>query len=214
MHDTGAKTRKAVLNGEPREDVAAGISARLQGAGISRAQAEPMTAHLELLYLGAVRWSDLALTGAASTSGEPASTVFGEMCFAAEHLRTVLEDLLPFLDRTEDMLSEREDITHRESRYEREVAPFSRLDSSQDVRDFLTGHGFTPALAGDGAQAAGDLLKVVYLENRLQEAAPKPGDLYAIVVELILDGRRHLAPLFDGESEFMVMLRHQAEKSS
>jgi hypothetical protein len=57
-----------------------------------------------------------------------------------------------------------------------------------------------------GAQIEADLLKVIYLENRIDKQAVQPVDLHAMVVELGLDGRRHLVPNFADGSIFMKAL--------
>jgi len=204
MHDTVTKVRKRIREGVPEEGIPELFSVRLQGAGLSRALSEPLSVHLELLYLEAFRWlqlSDRAVQGGAS------SQVLGELVFSCRHLQVVLQDLIPFLERAEDSLSEKDEITHRESSYEREVAPFSRLDSTQAFRGLLASlEGFTSEVASAGAQAEADLLKVVYLESRLRDQTPKPVDLYAMVVELVLDSRRHLHPAFDDNADFMKAL--------
>jgi hypothetical protein len=52
---------------------------------------------------------------------------------------------------------------------------------------------------------------VVYLEGRLDaEGVPKSGDLYAMVVELLLDARRHLEPAFVDGSPFLTGLKKVA----
>ena len=127
---------------------------------------------------------------------------------------TVLEDLIPFLERAEDALGERDEITHRESGYEREVAPFSRLESTQKFRDFLGSLGFSTDAATAGAQVEADLMKVIYLETRLRRETPKPLDLYAMVTELGLDAERHLLTALKDGAEFMTGLERAAAQAS
>lgn len=206
MHDTVTKVRKKILREAPREDVAAIVSERLQGAGLSRALAEPISSHLELLYVGAFGWSRTLLTAIDAGDVGNGAQAQAELLFASRHLAVVLGDLIPFLERAEDILSEREEITHRESHYEREVAPFSRFDSTEDIRSYFASRGFAGDLATEGAQAAADLMKIVYLQGRLTEESPKPADLYALVAELVLDSRRHLQPLFTEGSPFLKQL--------
>lgn len=204
MHDTVSKVKRQIGTEAPREDVAAIVSERLQADGLSRALSEPFSAHFELLYVGAFRWTRLVHQ---LVSGGDGKELFGELLFGAKHLSLVLRDVSPFLERMEDNLSEREEITHRETAYERDVAPFARLDSTRVFKTFLEAHpAFGDELASQGAQAEADLLKVVYLEKRLQKEVPKITDLYAMVVELTLDGRRHLTPAFSDGSSFMKAL--------
>jgi hypothetical protein len=206
MHDTVNKIRKRVLREEPREETAPVVSERLQGAGLSRALAEPIGSQLELLYIGAFGWVRTLLAAIGAGEEDDGPRTQAELLYASRHLAVVLADLMPFLERVEDILSEREEITHRESSYERVVAPFSRFDSTEDIRSYLVGHGFSTDLAMEGAQGAADLMKVVYLQGRLTDDVPKPADLYAMVAELVLDGRRHLVPLFAEESPFLKQL--------
>lgn len=211
MHDTVNKVRKRILNEEPAEQAAALFSARFTDAGLSRALGEPLAAHLELLYLEAHRWLRAAFRLEGGT-GE--AELLAELMFASRNIREILDDLLPFLERAEDSLGERDDITHRESGYEREVAPFSRLDSTHALRDVLGAHAaFSGELATIGAQIEADLMKVVYLERRLADQVPKPSDLFAMVVELGLDGRRHIAPNLEESSTFLSALTRAAQGS-
>jgi len=207
MHDTVTKIRKKIQRETPGEEVAALVSERLQEAGLSRALAEPISTHLELLYVGAFQWVRiLLLAGAESSTEEDHARARAELLFSSRHLAVVLGDVVPFLERAEDILSEREEITHRESHYEREVAPFSRYDSTEDIRGFFLARGFSTELAMGGAQAGADLMKIVYLQGRLAGEAPKAADLYALVAELVLDSRRHLLPLFSEGSAFLKQL--------
>lgn len=210
MHDTVVKVLKRIRSGPPWENIGELFSARMQSAGVSRALADPLCGHLELLYLEAFRWIQLTETAV----GEDSATALTELVHSSRHLYLVLEDVIPFLERVEDSLGEREDITHHESSYEREVAPFSRLESTRSFREFLAAiPGGGTEVAGIGAQALADLLKVVHLELRLQEN-PKPGDLYAMVVEVLLDGRRHLLPAFADDSAFLKALKTAAQAGS
>jgi hypothetical protein len=207
MHDTVTKIRKKILREAPGDEVAALVSERLQEAGLSRALAEPISTHLELLYVGAFQWVRILLRATAEgTTEEDRSRARAELLFSSRHLAVVLGDVIPFLERAEDILSEREEITHRESHYEREVAPFSRHDSTEDIRGYFLAQGFSTDLAMEGAQAGADLMKIVYLQGRLAGEAPKAADLYALVAELVLDSRRHLLPLFSEGSAFLKQL--------
>ncbi len=207
MHDTVSKVKNDLLKASPRDGFAEVFSERLQEAGISRALAEPLSAHAQMLYQEAYNWLQHAEALPGASEGDR-GRLFGELLFSSRHIRTVLANALPFLERAEDNLSEKEEITHRESGYEREVAPFSRLDATQPLRSFLAEHpSFSMALAGEAAQVEADLLKVMFMEDRIREGMPKPGDLYALVVELTLDARRHLVPVFEDGSDFMQALR-------
>lgn len=210
MHDTVSRVRRQIRDGAPLEGVADLISTRFQGAGLSLALSEPLSAQIELLYLEAFRWLKQAQDLAAAPG-----VGLAELFYASQHLHEVLGDLIPFLERAEDTLSEREEITHRESGYEREVAPFSRVDSTQELRRFLTGlDAFAMETASTGALAEADLLKVVFMVGRLQDSTPKPGDLYALIAELLLDSRRHLRPAFKTSSDFMTALQTAARSVS
>jgi len=211
MHDTVAKVLKRIRSGPPWEDIGEMFSARMQGAGVSRALADPLCGHLELLYLEAFRW--IQLTDTAVQESDPATLT--ELVHSCRHLHLVLQDVAPFLERVEDTLSERDDITYHESGYEREVAPFSRLESTRTFREFLAAMpGGNAEIAATGAQTMADLLKVVHLELRLRDETPKPGDLYAMVVELLLDGRRHLLPAFADDSPFLNALKTAARAAT
>ena len=210
MHDTVVKVRRQIRDEVPKEGVADVVSARFQGAGLSLALSEPLSAQIELLYQESFRWLKQAQDlGAAPGVG------LAELYYSSQHLYEVLGDLVPFLERAEGTLSEREEITHRESGYERDVAPFSRVESTQDLRRFLNGlDAFGMETASMGALAEGDLMKVVYMAGRLEDATPKPGDLYAIVAELLLDSRRHLRPAFKTSGDFMTALQAAARSAA
>ena len=211
MHETVTKIRKQLREGEPLENFAELFSQRLQEGGLSRALSEPLADHVQVLYHEAFRWARTADRLAAGAEGEALTALLAQLHFSSRHIHAILGEALPFLDRAEDNLSEREEITHRESGYEREVAPFSRLDSTQAFRDFLSGRPeFSGHLVTEGVQADSDLLKVVYVGNRAEQGITKPADLYALVVEMILDGRRHLLPSFAEGSEFMAALAKAA----
>lgn len=211
MHDTINKVRKRIREEAASDGVASLVSSRFQGAGLSRALSEPISTHLEHLYLEAHRWLRLAFRFEADAGDTGA---LGEIYYSSQHVHEILKDLLPFLERAEDNLTEREEITHRESSYEREVSPFSRLDSTIAFRDALASNAaFSGETATLGAQLEADLLKVCYLESRLDKQAPKPVDLYAMVVELSLDGRRHLHPSFADGSPFMKALTEAASRN-
>lgn len=210
MHETVTRVRRQIRNEAPREGVGDLVSARIQGTGLSLALSEPLSAQIELLYLEAFRW----LRQAQSLPATP-GVGLAELYYSSRHLYEILGDLVPFLERAENILSEREEITHRESSYERDVAPFSRIESTQDLRRFLGGlDGFTLETASTGAVAEGDLMKVVFMADSLQDAAPKPGDLYALIAELLLDSRRHLQPAFKTGSEFMKALQSASRSTS
>ena len=137
----------------------------------------------------------------------------GELYYNSQSVHEILKDLLPFLERAEDSLSERDEITHRESGYEREVTPFSRLDSTLAFREALSANAaFEGETATQGAQVEADLLKVIYLESRIEKQEVKAVDLYAMVVELGLDGRRHLQTNFTDSSEFMQAVSKAASR--
>jgi hypothetical protein len=207
MHDTVVRTRKLVLQEEPHEDFADIFSQRLQEAGLSRALTEPLSAHLALLYQEAFRWLHVSFQLEALPADADPQSVFAELHFSSRQIRVALDNAIPFLERAEDNLSEKEEITHRESAYEREVAPFSRLESTQAFRDLLSARPeFSSALVGEGAQVQGDLLKILYMESRMRQGISKPGDLYALVAELVLDGRRHLIPALADGADFLQAL--------
>lgn len=209
MHDTVAKIHKQIQQGDLVSDFARLFSQRLQEeGGVARALAEPLADHVQILYREGFRWVAMAEQLASLAEGEAAEPLLGELLFAARQIRTVVADVVPFLERVEDTLSERDEVTHRESGYEREVAPFSRLDSTRRFRDFLGGRDeFSGTAVSEGAQAEADLLKIVYMGNRIEAGVPKPGDLYALVMELLLDCRRHLQTAFDEDSAFLAALR-------
>ncbi len=212
MHETVAKIRKLLREGDPLENFAELFSQRLQEGGLSRALSDPLAGHAQILYQEAFRWTRTADRLAAGAEGEARSALLAQLHFSSRHVHNILGEVLPFLERAEDNLSEREEITHRESGYEREVAPFSRLDSTQAFRNFLSElPGFSSPLVTEGAQAEADLLKTVYLGSRTEAGISKPADLYALVVELTLDGRRHLLPTFADGSDFMTALGKAAE---
>jgi hypothetical protein len=202
MHETVTRVRRRIRDERPRDGVGESVSRRFQGTGISRALSEPLAAQFELLYRECHAW--LRLAGSLEEGGPNTEAVFGELLCVCRRVRMVLDDLVPFLERVEDNLGEREEITYRESAYEREVVPFSRLESTQALRSYLAAHpAFGIDLASVGAQIQADLLKIIYLEDRLWESAPKPFDLYAMVVELLLDARRHLSPGFEEGSPLL-----------
>jgi hypothetical protein len=204
MHETVVRTRKLIHNHPAREAAAALLSERLQGGGLSRALSEPLATHLDILYRASHGWIRAADGLAAGKEPLP---LFEELLFLSRHLRATIEDLAPFLERAEDILGDKEETTHRESGYEREVAPFTRLDTTAEFRALLQARpGFGAAGANEGAQTLSDLLKVVFLDQRLREEPPKAGDLYAMLSELHLDARRHLMAALDGESVFMKAL--------
>lgn len=208
MHDTVNKVYRRIREESIRDGVALTTAMRLESADLSRALTQPLSAHLEVLYQDAFRWIQFA-TRAVDQPGD--GNLLGELAFASVKIHETLEELEPFLERAEDILSERDEITHRESSYDREVAPFSRLETSVALRDRLaTVSQMSDEDAAAGAQALGDLLKVVYLENAMREGSPKPIDLYAMTAELGLDARRHLMPTFNPKGSFVRSLRTAA----
>jgi len=208
MHETINRVRKRIRDEEAAEGRAGLFSSRFQEAGLSRALGEPLSVHLDNLYLEAHRWLRLAFRFEDDAGDTEA---LGEIYYSCQGVHEILKDLLPFLERAEDNLTEREEITHRESGYEREVTPFSRLDSTLAFREALSANAaFDGETATQGAQVEADLLKVIYLESRIDKQAVKPVDLYAMVVELSLDGRRHLHPNFADGSNFMKALSRAA----
>lgn len=211
MHDTIKKVRKRIRDESASEGVGGLFSSRIQEAGLSRALSEPLSVHLEHLYLESHRWLRSAFR-IEENAGD--TEAMSELYYSSQHVHEVLDNLLPFLERAEDNLTERDEITHRESGYEREVTPFSRLDSTLAFRDALISNSaFDGDTATLGAQVEADLLKVIYLENRIDKEVPKPVDLYAMVVELSLDGRRHLHPNFTDGSNFMSALSGAASSN-
>jgi len=202
MHETVTRVRRQIRDDRPRDGVPDAASQRFQGAGLSRALSEPMAAQFDLLYREAYAW--LRLVDAIKAGGTGTEERMNELLYVSRRIRMILDDAIPFLERAEDILSEKEEITHRESAYERDVVPFSRLESTQGFRSFLSERPeFGLELASTGAQLEADLLKIVYLESVLETDSPKPSDLYAMVMELLLDARRHLAPGFEDGSPFM-----------
>jgi sulfur carrier protein ThiS len=184
----------------------------LQENGVSRALAEPLSAQMARFYQEAFRWLRSVDKYAQLAEGSDPAALLRQIQFTGRRVATVLDGVVPFLERAEDNLSENKEITHRESGYEREVAPFSRVDSTEDIRArFAATQGFSIASAAEGAQIAADLLKVIYIEKRVRDGIPKPADLYALVVEVVLDGRRHVAPGLAEGSEFMKALKTAVE---
>ena len=211
MHETINRVRKRIRDEAASEGRAELFSSRFQEAGLSRALSEPLSVHLEHIYLETHSWLRLAFR----FEGDAGDTeALGELYYSSQSVHEILKDLLPFLERAEDSLSERDEITHRESGYEREVTPFSRLDSTLAFRNSLSANAaFDGETATLGAQVEADLLKVIYLENRIDKQAVQPVDLHAMVVELGLDGRRHLVPNFTDGSIFMKALSGAASTS-
>lgn len=211
MHDTVTKIRKLIASGEPSADAAAVFSNGFQDGGLSKALSEPISTHLEVISGDALRWTRAAqklTSGAADTK-----TPLLEMLFASKRLASAVNALAPFVERAEENLEDHEEISHKESGYEKEVAPFSRIDSSKALRTYLQEHeDFTLEAAGMGAQIEADLMKIVYLEHRLRTRTPNAADLYAMVVELGLDSRRHLAPTLAEGSPFMAALTTAARR--
>jgi hypothetical protein len=212
MHETVNRIRKRIRDDSPKEDFADLFSQRLQENGVSRALAEPLSAQMALFYQEAFRWLRSVDKYAQLAEGSDPAALLRQIQFTSRRLATVLDGVVPFLERAEDNLSENKEITHRESGYEREVAPFSRVDSTEDIRArFAATQGFALASAAEAAQIAADLLKVIYIEKRTRDGIPKPADLYALIVEVILDGRRHVAPGLTEGSEFMKALKAAVE---
>ena len=211
MHEVVTRIRRLVRDERPRDGVTETVSGRLQTAGLSRALSEPLAAQFELLYRETHAW--LRLSDTAKNGGTLTADQLNELLYVSRRIRMILDDVVPFLERAEDSLSEREEITHRESAYERDVVPFSRLESTQGFRTFLADRPeFGLELASTGAQVEADLLKIIHLETVLQDTAPKPSDLYAMVMELLLDARRHIAPALEDGSAFMKALAKSAKQ--
>ncbi|NNF06839.1 MAG: hypothetical protein HKN21_08760 [Candidatus Eisenbacteria bacterium] len=193
MHDTVAKTRRYLIKEGLVSGVAPMLSKTLQDAAVSRAIAEPLSKNFEHVYEESHRW--LKFAAHLTDTSDEAGDTFRSMSFASRHLYGYLEDLVTFLERAEDHLEERDDITHRESPYEREVAPFSRVASTEPFRDALEKKfGFDAEVASDAARIEGDLLKVIYLVRRLGKTPATAADVLGMVQELNLDARRHLLP--------------------
>ena len=210
MHETVSRIRRHLRDDRARDGVSDSASKRFQEAGLSRALSEPLAAQFELLYREAHAW--LRLADAIKSGGPGTEDRMNELLYVSRRIRMILDDAIPFLERAEDTLSEREEITHRESAYERDVVPFLRLESTQGFRSFLGERPeFGLELASTGAQLEADLLKIVYLETVLEDTSPKASDLYAMVMELLLDSRRHLAPGFEEGSPFMKALAKAAQ---
>jgi hypothetical protein len=212
MHETVTKLRAHIRNEAPTQGVAGLVSRRLQEITIARALAEPLSGHFENLYLEAYRWLRFSDRLLSEDDTAARARLFGELMFASRHIRVSLGELPAFWERVEDNLSERDEVTHRESAFEREVAPFNRLDSIRPFRDLLVEKaGFSLEAASDGAQAEADLLKVVYTTRRLEAEALKAFDAYALAAEMVLDARRHLIPAFTDGSRFLAQVRRAAD---
>lgn len=212
MHETVNRIRKRIRDDGPQEDFADLFSQRLQESGVSRALAEPLSAQMALLYKESFGWLRAVDKYARPAENPDPAPLLRQIQFVGRRLAVVIDGAVPFLERAEDNLGGKEEITHRESGYEREVAPFSRVDSTEDIRArFAATPGFSIVSAAEGAQIAADLLKVVYIEKRVRDGISKPADLYALVVEVILDARRHMTPGLAEGSEFMKALKAAAE---
>lgn len=212
MHDHIVKTWKWVKEQTPRN---AGmiLSGRLEHHKISRALTTPISSQYNGFYEEVLRWLRLSDRLVAEVESDPAS-LLGEIWFSCRHLHVVLTDLQGFFERIEDNLADNEDITHLESKYDRDVSHFSKLASTLPFREYLEHKaGFSGPLAGEGAQIQGDLLKMVFMANRLADDVPKPTDLYAMTAEFVMDTRHHLLPGFADGSPFMKALRKATERT-
>jgi len=211
MHDHVVKAWKWAKDHTPHSPGMV-LSGRLEHHKISRAMTTPISSQFNGLYEEVLRWLRLSDRLVNHPDDDPAS-VMGELWFSCRHLHVVLSDLQGFFERIEDNLADNEDITHLESKYDRDVSHFSKLASTEPLRTFLEQRaGFTAALAGEGAQVQGDLLKVVFMANHLAADTPKPTDLYAMMAELVMDTRHHLLPAFADGSPFMKALRKATER--
>src|SRR6185503_12380202 len=171
MHETVTRTRRHVRDDRAKDGLSDSVSKRFQEAGLSRALSEPLAAQFENLYREAHAW--LRLADAVKSGGSGTDERMNELLYVSRRIRMILDDAIPFLERAEDTLSEKDEITHRESAYERDVVPFSRLESTQGFRSFLTERlEFGLELASTGAQLEADLLKIVYLESVLETDSP------------------------------------------
>lgn len=209
MHDHVTKAWKRVQDQSPPNPGLV-LSGRLENAKISRALTTPITSQFNGFYEEVLRW--LRLSDRLTNAPEDPVSVMGELWFSCRHLHVVLTDLLGFFERIEDNLADDDDITHLESKYDREVSHFSKLASTQELRTYLETHGFDSDIAGEAAQIEGDLLKIVYMLNRLADDVPKPTDLYAMMAEFVMDTRHHLLPRFADGSPFMKALRKATER--
>jgi len=211
MHDHIIKTWKKVQERSP-QNAGLVLSGRLENQKISRALTTPISSQFSGFYEEVSRW--LRLSDRVLKDSEDPASVLGELWFSSRHLHVVLHDMVPFFERIEDNLAENKEITHLESKYDREVSHFSKVASTQPFREYLAHHsGFSAALAGDGAQIQGDLLKIIYMINRLADDVPKPTDLYTITAEFVMDARHHLLPGFEDGSPFMKALRKATERN-
>jgi len=211
MHDHETRVRKLLKKPSP-EDVQILVKGRLEEGSVSRALALPTSRGLANLYQEAFRWLRLAEQVVYPPAGESAGSILGEILFSSRHIHLLLTDLLPFLERVEDNLGSQEDVTHTETKYEREVGHFSRLDSTKVWGDFLGGPaGLSTEVVSDGVRVEGDLMKVIYLEYRLRKEMPAPGILHAMMSEITLDVDRHLLPALEDGSAFLKGLRKAAD---
>jgi len=212
MHDTVRKVRKRIAEGNAPAAVAGIVSRRLQETGIARALAEPLAAYAESVILESYRWLTLSSRLTEGTEDAELPGLLGDLIMSSRHLGIVLTDLDPFLERVEDNLVDHEEATHRESKFEREVAPFSRVTSADEFRAALERLGVPSELTLEGAQVETDLLKLIYVDGRFREEEQTPADMTALVSEWRLDIRRHLLVAFGDGSPFLTALRAAAER--
>jgi len=212
MHDTVRKVRKRVQDGQAPAAVVPVVSGRLQETGIPRALADPLAAYAESAMLESFRWLGLAARVAAGADPSARPTLLGDLIMSSRHLAIVFANLDPFLERVEDNLIDHEDTTHRENKYERDVAPFSKVAATAEFRTALEDMGIPPEIAMEAAQVEADLLKLIHLEGRLRESAPAPGDMSAMISEWRLDLRHHIGPAFGDGSRYLRALRAAAER--
>lgn len=213
MHDHIVKTWKKVQEQTPKS-AGTVLSGRLEHHKISRAMTTPISSQFSGFYEEVLRWLRLSDRLVNSETEDPTS-VLGEIWFSSRHLHVVLTDLVGYFERIEDNLADNEDITHLESKYDRDVSHFSKMASSQPFREYLEQKaGLSNELAADGGQLQGDLLKMAFMANRLADDLPPATDLYSMMAEFVMDTNHHLLPGFADGSPFMKALRKATSRDS
>ena len=211
MHDHVVRARKAVHQDSPESEIHKALVQRLEAGGLSRAMAAPLSQYFAQVHMEAIRWLRHA---EAFSDGREGPEALGEILFASRHIHVVLQDFQGFVERAEDLLSQNDEVTHKETKYERDVSHFSKLESTAALRNALVeSAGFEKMTAIEAGRLEGDLLKVVYLGMRTLKEMPKIADLHSMMMELNLDIRRHLMPGFEDKSEFMTALRKAADSA-